>query len=100
MSRIDELFEFRGTKVTADWPNKIEQAQKLTTYTLNGSIYSRIRYGQEYKNYGASAGSCSDCAVIKGEYHVPGCDQERCPRCGSQAFGCDCADSDELCLIT
>ena len=33
---------------------------------------------------------CGDCAAAPGQYHVHGCDVERCARCGFQAIGCDC----------
>lgn len=33
---------------------------------------------------------CHDCGAKPGHLHHPGCDMERCPKCGSQAIGCDC----------
>lgn len=33
---------------------------------------------------------CHDCNVAPGGLHHPGCDDERCPRCGGQLIGCDC----------
>ena len=33
---------------------------------------------------------CRDCAVLEGELHQPGCDQERCPFCLGQLITCDC----------
>jgi len=35
-------------------------------------------------------GVCYDCNVGPGMHHHPGCDLERCPRCGGQMIGCDC----------
>ncbi len=33
---------------------------------------------------------CHDCGVLPGEFHVHGCDEERCPLCHFQLIGCDC----------
>lgn len=33
---------------------------------------------------------CHDCNAGSGLAHHPGCDWERCGKCGGQALGCDC----------
>lgn len=81
---------YNGVWIHPFWPAKIEKAQQITKVTIGGKTYSRIKYGDEDDDWGADSRPCHDCAVIKGQYHVPSCDVERCPSCGGQAIGCDC----------
>jgi len=37
---------------------------------------------------------CHDCGARYGEYHEPGCDMERCPRCGEQLITCGCLEAE------
>lgn len=87
----DEKVIYNGVSMHPSWPARIESAQAITTYVINGEVYKRIRYGEENEDWGADRGPCHDCGVVKGQFHVgPACDVERCPRCGGQVIGCDC----------
>jgi len=85
---------FRGQQVAKGWPEKIMAAQQIPSYSFEGKAIARIRYGDEHDDWGADRQECHDCAVIKGELHVPSCDVEECPVCGGQVLSCDC-DFDE-----
>jgi hypothetical protein len=83
---------YNGVSMTPDWPAKIEAAQNVSSRTIQDKVYSRVRFGDEQKDWRAEQRPCRDCGVVKGQYHVPGCDVDECPACGGQAITCDCPD--------
>lgn len=45
-------------------------------------------------HFSEPTGRCHDCNIKHGNYHHPGCDVERCPRCKGQIISCDCEFKD------
>ncbi len=42
------------------------------------------------------SGRCRDCGIKHGGCHHPGCDVERCPKCGRQLITCGCLGPKEV----
>jgi hypothetical protein len=47
------------------------------------------------EHFEESSGRCHDCGITHGGNHHPGCDVERCPKCGGQLISCGCLDEEE-----
>jgi hypothetical protein len=82
--------EYRGFRMIEGWPERIQAAQLVPTYDIEGAERPRIRYGDESEDWGADRNACYDCRVLAGELHVPGCDAEECPVCHVSILSCDC----------
>lgn len=79
--------EYNGMQVLATWPAEVEKAQKITHCQYGEKTLPRIPYR------GWEEEPCHDCAVLPGQLHVMGCDDETCPNCGGQALACPCRGS-------
>lgn len=90
-----KMVVYQGVEMIEGWPERIQEAQTILTTPIAGTEHPRIRYGDEADDWRADSVPCRDCAVLKGQFHVPGCDVERCPACEGQAIGCDCDHDDE-----
>ena len=85
---------YNNLEMHKDNPKAIIDAQRISHSSCGGRKLNRIRYGEESEWLQVdprSAGTpCHDCYVVKGQYHIDGCDVERCPHCLGQRMCCGC----------
>jgi len=79
-----------GKEVVRGWGKALRISQANPTYLIDGKPFDRVPYGEEDPGEPPANPACRDCAAAPGQFHVPGCCLERCPRCGDQAIGCGC----------
>ena len=60
------------------------------SYVIDGKGYDAIKFGDSREQLPEDIEVCHDCNARIGEYHHPGCDMERCPKCGCQLISCNC----------
>ena len=73
------------------YDKRVELSQRVKYYEIEGENYKR----ESHESEDEEEENCHDCGVKAGMLHVPGCDVERCPKCGSQAISCDCDEAVE-----
>ena len=72
------------------WADILTRAQDNRSYTICGTAYYRIPFGEDLFGSETEWRHCRDCGAQRGELHVPTCCWEQCPRCGDQAISCEC----------
>jgi hypothetical protein len=81
-----------------DWCNKDMSDPATETCTGNEVVESPdgVTMPSLTDHYDEESGRCHYCNIKHGGFHHPGCDAEKCPRCGEQLMSCDCwAEDDE-----
>ncbi len=54
------------------------------------SFSDDVEMKRSREHFNEPDGRCHDCNIVHGNLHHPGCDAERCPRCGGQQISCSC----------
>lgn len=85
----DSIVEYNGVLMSADWPQEIEDAQELRGYRMHGEPFDRVLHSVS-DPIGKQDELCQECGVKIGQFHVPGCQQEDCPRCAGKLVQCSC----------
>jgi hypothetical protein len=78
-----------------DWCEHEMTADTVKTCTGNETVYFSGSESLPSLPYTGPGKRCHDCNVARGGKHHPGCDMERCPKCGGQLISCGCLDEDD-----
>ena len=50
-----KMIVHNGVEMLPEWPQQINEAQAITSVSIAGKTYSRLRFGEESDDWGADA---------------------------------------------
>jgi RNA polymerase-binding transcription factor DksA len=84
----NEWVEYKGRKRPNDFPLETITSQKYIAFRQIKNGVTKYFHREVHKIYQNLNGSCPDCGVEIGEFHLSFCDIEKCTICGEQLLGC------------